>query len=406
VPTAVQDKILDICKRNLAPGGIAYVSYNTYPGWHMRGMIRDMMRFHTKFATEPTYRTRQARNLLDFLANSTAGQNSPYSLLLRSEVESLRQSADSYLFHEHLEDVNDPIYFFEFAERAAAKGLRYLGEADLGVMLPSNLPPEVQSVLHILSSDLIHLEQYMDFLRNRMFRQTLLCHQQVQPSYSLRPERLLNLYVAAALSPTAEHPNLASTDPEEFQGRDGLAMKTAEPLLKTAMAYLGEIWPRAVRFSELLATTRELLQLSPNPDMERHEQDVQMLGQCVLGGYTSGGRLVELSTQPPRFTSTVSDRPVVSPLARLQARSGHHLTNLRHETVMVDDVGRRLAEQLDGSRDRQALRDLLVELVLSEQLDVEAEGQPVREPEKVREIAAQTVEQQLAELARHALLIG
>ena len=24
-----------------------YVSYNTYPGWHMRGMIRDMMLYHS-----------------------------------------------------------------------------------------------------------------------------------------------------------------------------------------------------------------------------------------------------------------------------------------------------------------------------------------------------------------------
>jgi len=38
------------------------------------------------------------------------------------------------------------------------------------------MPPEVESVLPMLSSDIIPLEQYMDFLRNRMFRQTLICH--------------------------------------------------------------------------------------------------------------------------------------------------------------------------------------------------------------------------------------
>ena len=46
VPAAVQDKILDICKWNLSPDGIAYVSYNTLPGWHMRGMIREIGRAH------------------------------------------------------------------------------------------------------------------------------------------------------------------------------------------------------------------------------------------------------------------------------------------------------------------------------------------------------------------------
>jgi cyclopropane fatty-acyl-phospholipid synthase-like methyltransferase len=47
VQDAVQEKILSICKQNLSPQGVAYVSYNTYPGWRMRGMLRDMMMYHT-----------------------------------------------------------------------------------------------------------------------------------------------------------------------------------------------------------------------------------------------------------------------------------------------------------------------------------------------------------------------
>src|SRR6267142_1438469 len=42
VPPEVQNRILTICNRNLAPNGVAYVSYNTYPGWHVRGMVRDL----------------------------------------------------------------------------------------------------------------------------------------------------------------------------------------------------------------------------------------------------------------------------------------------------------------------------------------------------------------------------
>jgi methyltransferase-like protein len=372
----------------------------------MRGMIRDMMRFHTRFAVEPNYRTRQARNLLDFLANSVTGENNPYSLLLHSEVESLRQSSDSYLFHEHLEDVNDPIYFYEFADRAAAKGLRYLGEVNLGIMLPSNMPPQVESVLKMLSSDLVHMEQYMDFLRNRMFRQTLLCHQQAKPHYSLRPERLLNLHVAAALYPVGGQAKLATPEAEDFQGPDGMAVKTAEPLLKTALAYLGEVWPAAVPFGKLLVTARERLKLPLEPEKERHEQDVQMLGQCLLGGYTAAGRLVELFTHPPGFTVTVQERPVASPLARRQAQAGHRVTNLRHESVALDEVGRQLLMHLDGTCDRKALPEVLVDLVQTGQLEVEAEGQPVRETDKVRDFAEQTVEQQLLQIARQALLVG
>ena len=48
VPVPVRDKILQICQQNLAPNGIAYISYNTYPGWHMLGNIRGMMLYHTR----------------------------------------------------------------------------------------------------------------------------------------------------------------------------------------------------------------------------------------------------------------------------------------------------------------------------------------------------------------------
>jgi hypothetical protein len=241
--------------------------------------VYDKDHYHARHFHEPGVRVQQSRNLLDFLARASGNESTPYGLLLRSELEAFRRSSDSYLFHEHLEDVNEPIYFYQFAERAAARRLRYLGEADLGIMLPGNLPPEVQSVLHMLSADLIHLEQYLDFLHGCMFRQTLLCHQQVQPSYSLRPECLPHLYVAAPLYPTAPQANLASTDPEEFQGPDGMALKTAEPLLKTAMAYLGEVWPRAVRFDQRLLRVRERLNLPAQPGKARHEEEVQMLGQ-------------------------------------------------------------------------------------------------------------------------------
>ena len=40
VPASVQEKILEIHARHLAPGGIGYISYNAYPGWHLRGVVR------------------------------------------------------------------------------------------------------------------------------------------------------------------------------------------------------------------------------------------------------------------------------------------------------------------------------------------------------------------------------
>jgi len=48
VPANVREKLLEICRQNLAPDGIAYISYNVLPGYHMMSMIREMMLWHTR----------------------------------------------------------------------------------------------------------------------------------------------------------------------------------------------------------------------------------------------------------------------------------------------------------------------------------------------------------------------
>lgn len=48
VPRQVQEKLLEVCSRTLTPNGIAYVCYNTFPGWHHSGMMREMMMYRTR----------------------------------------------------------------------------------------------------------------------------------------------------------------------------------------------------------------------------------------------------------------------------------------------------------------------------------------------------------------------
>ena len=66
VPKDVQQKILKIGKTHLSENGIMYVSYNTYPGWHFRGVVREMMRYHVEDFPSPREKVGQARGLLDF----------------------------------------------------------------------------------------------------------------------------------------------------------------------------------------------------------------------------------------------------------------------------------------------------------------------------------------------------
>jgi len=70
VPPEVQDKILSICSEYLRDHGVAYVSYNTFPGWRMRGMLRDMMVYHARKFNDPKEQIEQARALIQWLGES------------------------------------------------------------------------------------------------------------------------------------------------------------------------------------------------------------------------------------------------------------------------------------------------------------------------------------------------
>src|SRR5690606_15051239 len=56
VDDAVREKILQNVQTHLNPQGIAYISYNTMPGWHFRGLARDLMQFHgSRYKNAPMY---------------------------------------------------------------------------------------------------------------------------------------------------------------------------------------------------------------------------------------------------------------------------------------------------------------------------------------------------------------
>jgi methyltransferase-like protein/SAM-dependent methyltransferase len=401
VPPAVQDRILSVCAHNLAPSGVAYVSYNTYPGWHIRGMIREMMGYHVRQFTEPRARVEQARAMLDFLVRAAGSRDTVYANLLKVEAELLEGASDTYVYHEHLEEVNHPLYFHQFAARATAKGLQYLAEAQ-PTPLPSNLSPEVVQTLEGLSADLVQGEQYLDFVRNRTFRRTLLCHAGVPLQRPPSPEALAAMHVTGLVKPVAEHPDLCSTTVEAFHTAEDTRLSTNDPVLKTALAALFESWPAGVAFGELCDRVQDRLAGAPGDGLPAPERE--SLARALLQCYLS--HLVEVQLLPAVCVTRVSDRPRASPLARLQARGEEPITNLRHRRTEVAPFDRLVLRYLDGSRTHDQVLDGLAADVAEGALQIEHDGRPLREPALARPVLAQALPGSLDRLARSALLLG
>jgi len=405
VPEAVRDKLLAICKQNLASHGVAYVSYNTYPGGHMRDLVREMMRFHVSDFDDPQQRVTQARSLIKFIINA-ADEPDLYRVVLQKELNRIIEFSDSSLFHDDLSEYNAPVYFYQFVEHARRHGLKYLSEAHFFEIQTGIFSAKVVEVLNRISDSSIAREQYLDFLKCRRFRQTLLCQSDRTVDESPRPEKVSSFYIASPIRPAETDIRLASRQRINFIGPKNSSIETDNPLIKAALSLLGQAWPRAVHFHDLLREAeQELKQESPG-EIASPAENERTLAELLLRAYAGG--IVEFSLVPPRLVKCPGEKPVASPLARLQSREAAEVVNLRHFNLRVEDpLTRRLLQLLDGSRNRNALLDDWMALVESGEAAVKTkEGESVADSQTTRQFLAVELERKLTELAEMALLVA
>jgi methyltransferase-like protein len=282
-------------------------------------------------------------------------------------------------------------------ERASAKGLQYLGETLQHTRL-DDLSPEVQQTLQGLAEDLLQLEQYLDFLRNRTFRRTLLVHAEVALTREPTPERLMLARAASLTAPLSPTPDVRSLAVEQFRSQDGNKASTNNPLIKAVLVALHEVRPRTLAFEELREQVRS--RLASDADAPSALELAEVLVRCYLAN------LVSLHVSVPRLAYEPGERPTVSPLARMQAATGNRVTNLRHRHVILDGLDPVVVRYLDGTRDRTALLDKLVELAVRDELGIERDGHPLRDPTALRTVLAEAIEPSLRRLADYGLLMA
>ncbi|MBI1879376.1 MAG: methyltransferase regulatory domain-containing protein [Chloroflexi bacterium] len=377
----------------------------------MLNAIRDMMLYHTRNISDPQAKVAEARVLLDFLGQSIQVNDSAHVDFLNTYLNFvkayLQKKSDAYVLHDELSEVNEPIYFYQFAERLASHGLRYMADADFKTMLAGNLPGEVSQTLRQLAKDTITLEQYMDFLRGRTFRQSLLCHQEVQFKRGVGPERLANLYVASNAVPETPQPDTHSRVVEKFKAAGGAILSTDHPVTKMALLCLAEIWPKAMPFQTLIEIARTRLNgvLSSQTDPPDIAGDASVLAANLLKGFGYSEDLVELQVYEPHFVLEISERPIASLVARWQVGHDYRVTNLRHERIQLEGVSHHLLPYVDGSRDRAELQEILARLITEGVAEIRQDDQPITDPAQIRDIMAETLDAQLRNLARAALLV-
>jgi methyltransferase-like protein len=369
VAPTVRDRLLATCREALDAGGVAYVSYNALPGGRLRQALREMLLFHTRASDPPEERLLEARALLRFLLEGWPGEHE-FGAALRRQARGALDRGDPSLLHDDLAEVNDAVYFHEFVAHAAAHGLQYLAEADFFEMQTGVASERVAEALMAID-DPLRREQYLDFLKGRMFRQTLLCRAEATVDRAPRREALERLAISTPAR--AGDPDVTGT--MAFEGPTGSTLTTDHPLVIAALQAVARAWPAAVWVRDLVPEGAA-------------DADRAAILDAVLRSYAAN--LVVLHAHPPELTTTPGERPRASALARHQAQTGELVTNLRHAVVRIeDDLGRRLVTLLDGTRDHAALA-----------AELRAELDPTLDDEALRT----GLERSLSGLARLALL--
>jgi SAM-dependent methyltransferase len=308
VPAAARDAILAVCRERLAPGGVAFVSYNAYPGRHIRQMLREMMLFHT--AGRPN--VDEAQQFLAFL-RSAAMLSEPWRALLEAEIESVLERDTAGLFHDDLAAENHPVYFHEFVTHARRHGLQYLGDAHVHESL------DHRGSLRALGNDRIAREQYLDFLKLRRFRQTLLCRQEERIAKEPLVRRLSRLYYSSP----------ARAEGDYLVGANRVRIRANDPDVAAVAETLACAWPRPVAFAEL--GNREIVN-----------------SLCRAG-------FVEPHAWSFPAAAAIGETPAASAVARREARLSPYVTNLCHRTVFLEPAMAALLPLVDGTRTVPAL---------------------------------------------------
>jgi len=390
VPEPVRAAILAKTGHLLSPHGVADVSYNVLPGWRMRQALRDAMVLHAGREHDPQNRVTRARWIMNFLKEHTNG-STLWGQVFQREADLVGRFADDYIAHEFLEGTNEPVTFTAFTDQAAAHGLTYLGDADVAQMIPENLPAETAASLReMCGGQVIAVEQYMDIVTGRTFRQSLLVRQTqaAQISRLLDPERLAGAHL------------IANRELKRQQRADGIALY-ADPAGRTISTNQGCV---AQALNMLINKLPASIQMH---EVLQHCSTVQEQ-DFVKGALTKmlQNGMIMLSTEALSCVAVVSDAPEASKLNRIDAVRGTQAVNALHEGVQLGLVAQILMPHLDGINGFDALVQAVLQAIAEGRLSLQRNGVNLNDDDDLAREAAAHVTAALRDVAHAGLLVA
>lgn len=355
VPPGVREALMKLCHTHLTDEGVAYISYNTYPGWKAGDIVRDAITLHAHGLNSGKERLESARAVINMFKEGTAGSNT-LGAAVGTIIRTLDRLPDYYLEHEYLETFNSPCYLVEFADLAMRNGLDYLGDAQPHLEIASNYGQAVQLNLSLiaLGQPKVIRQQYLDFLVGQNFRKGLLIHhaRQVEMLHQPEPARGAGLRFAARFDRVDPPAGVASEQGVQWlRDQAGVMMRVDDAVALAVIDMLSQAWPRSLTVADLTRGTD-----MPSADIERAWLHLVSVGRVLVASAPTSYDLASPESPPSLIPGAIA---LFDPQSEQEGQVAP--SNLWHCSVRwrPDPAQFWVMRQIDGLRSEAAFGRLL-----------------------------------------------
>jgi SAM-dependent methyltransferase len=162
--------VLDFLSSKLKPGGLAYVSYNTLPGWAAVEPLRQLIL--ARAALSPGSTLEGAKLGLEFAKalNQAGAYYFSGNPAAKAMLETMEKAGLHYVVHEYLHAHWVPMYFAQLAAEMAASDLYFVGQLPLYLNFRDVSIPSTLTSLFGQITERLAFEGLKDFALNTYFR--------------------------------------------------------------------------------------------------------------------------------------------------------------------------------------------------------------------------------------------
>ncbi len=372
VDQATQTALLAFMHERLAPDGVAFVSYNTYPGHHMVDMVRKVLSVHTSNAPDLVTKSEQSIAVMRFLHRMSKKVEGDWRTgFFEREIRQMQDVGLDLLEHDYCAPQSQPLYFRDFVQSCGEAGLAYLADSSPWGMYLENQAPEIVETLRPLG-DLVMQGQYLDFLQHTRYRETLICQSSAPLTRDVPAARVQEFHVGHALSAEPTLDGLRESLPVQILVAGRPPMTVSNPIIRLALHRLWHHGRWKPSFDQLADEVAQDLDTHGVLAVDRATLRERLSAQLLRAFFANA---VRFTTRCPPLARTIPERPATGAYQRFMARVGRPgITSLSHEVFEATPMMYALLPHMDGTRDHVELQALFPEPIAASLVSLQRKG--------------------------------